>query len=340
MQQKKPAGRPPKNGMPPTEPTKKIEDIFAGVSNPTVAEFSAVEAKGEAITKEKILAQREDWAKKRTKKNATRKRLGLVTSRQTTLTVKSHAFMSEAIADTAVHFILNSSRSDFYKDGADIAPRVLLGIPAYNKMSLKNAFEHLQIAQEKLKTARATMKQPEWIILSNDTSIISDRTLIARLKDLRETTHVAGAFGMEHVGSNGKWWQVSAAEEGQLRGCYVQAEAEGIGWDYVVGPKFRDGTKWRVLIVHGPFLAIRGDTFIRLNFDYMAANVRGGWNHWMADISMQVYGMKHMAAAIKTHSMQYHNMALLKDNEDFIHDQTVFNSRWQEQLPRSYRDQN
>ena len=276
-------------------------------------------------------------AKKRQTKNQAKKEMGIRGGKQSKYPTRSHSFLGEAISDRAIHVVLNQSRSEVYKDGADVCPRIMMGIPAYNKPSKKNAFEHLIALQEKIKDARGENPKnaPKWIIISNDSSMIMDRNIITRLEELRPTTHAAGAYGFESIRASGRWYQVDASDQSGLRGCYLQGNMDSVDWDFIVGSKFRESPRYRIQIVHGPFIAIRGETFMTIDFTDMAENTKKGFYHYMADISMECYKRGLMCAQIKTACMQFDNITMNLNDADVQHDQSYFTSRWQSELPAS-----
>jgi len=96
----------------------------------------------------------------------------------------------------------------------------------------------------------------------------------------------------------------------------------------------------RVTLIHGPFIAVRGSTFMQLDFKRLAIKMKGGFYHYMADISLQLYDMSmkssksnYFCAQINSPSMQFDNIRLSMNKEDFAHDQALFVSRWQNTLP-------
>ena len=272
-------------------------------------------------------------SKNRQEKNEIKKEIGIRRAKQSKFP-RSHSFLSEPISERAVHFVLNNHRSEAYKDGADLCPRILMGIPAYNKPSKKNAFEHLIDAQEKLRESRDG-KYPNWIIISTDSSMITDRNLITRLEELKPTTHLASAYGFESVRMNGRWFDISDTDQNHLRGCYMQGAMASTDWDFVVGSGFKDSPRWRILIAHGPFIAVRGETFMDIDFKYMADRCQKGFYHFMADISMECLKRKLNVAQVKANCMQFDNMTNYRGQAEFENDQSAFTSKWQELLPNS-----
>lgn len=287
--------------------------------------------------KVKVTVMKKKASKKRKTINKTKKDLGIRPSKQSKFNTRSHAFLGEAVSDRAIHVVMNQHRSEIYKDGVDICPRILMGIPGYGHASKKNAFEHLITVQEKIKTARGEnpASAPKWIIISNDSSMLNDRNLITRLEELNPTTHIAGSYGFQEIRSNGKWYDVEGFPVHDFRGCYIQGSLDNINWDFIVGHEFKTKPKNRVLIIHGPFIAVRGETFMQLDFTEMAENSVGGFYQYMADISMQCMSRGLAAAQIKSSCMQFDNVTNHRTDEDMLNDQSCFTSKWQSMLPRS-----
>lgn len=277
-------------------------------------------------------------SKNRKELNESKKELGIRRGKQSKFPNRSHNFLAEPSADRAVHFILNHHRSEAYKDGADLCPRILMGIPAYNKPSKKNAFEHLIDVQEKLREGREGLSYPKWIIISNDTSMITDRNLITRLEELKPTTHAAASYGFESIRLNGRWFDISEKDQVNLRGCYTQGSMNSTDWDFIIGSQFKESPRWRILIAHGPFIAVRGDTFMDIDFTYMAQHSKKGFYHYMAHISMECMMRKLMIAQVKTNAMQFDNMTNHRGQSEFENDQSVFTSKWQDVLPASFHN--
>lgn len=285
----------------------------------------------------KVINMKIKASTKRKMMNNVKKGLGIRTTKQSKFNTRSHQFLSEAVSDRAIHVILNQHRSDIYKDGVDICPRILMGIPGFGNSSKKNAFNHLITVQEKIKTSRGDnpSNSPKWIIISNDSSMLNDRNLITRLDELNPSTHVAGAYGFQEIRASGRWYDVEGFPLHNFRGCYMQGVMDDINWDFIVGHEFKTKPKNRVLIIHGPFIAIRGETFMQLDFTDMANNCISGFYHYMADISMQCSARGLIVAQIKSSCMQFDNITAHRTDEDMINDQSYFTSKWQSNLPRS-----
>lgn len=287
--------------------------------------------------KAKVNKMKTKASKKRKTVNQTKKKLGIRTSKQSKFNTRSHEFLGLPVSDRAIHVVMNQHRSDIYKDGVDICPRILMGIPGFGNASKKNAFNHLATIQEKIKTARGDnpANAPKWIIISNDSSMLNDRNLITRLEELNPTTHVAGAYGFQEIRASGRWYDVEGFPTHNFRGCYIQGAMDDINWDFIVGHEFKIKPKNRILIVHGPFIAVRGETFMQMDFNEMSENCKRGFYHYMADISMQCATRGLIVAQIKSSCMQFDNVTSHRDDEEMMNDQSYFTSKWQSILPRS-----
>lgn len=295
------------------------------------------EAQDQAENQElaKKTAMKAKASKKRKATNKAKKDAGIRPPKQSKYPTRSHTFLTEATSDRAIHAVLNHKMTNIYKDGADIAPRILMGIPGFGKECKKNAFEHLVTLQNKIRESRGDnpTKAPQWIILSNDTSMIMDRNMLSRLEELKPSTVVAGAYGFEIVRASGVWYNPAQNEQEFLRGCYVQSNMENTEWDFIVGHEFKRYTKAKTVLIHGPFIAVRGEVFMTIDFSDMASNMKGGFFHYMAHISMECHKRNQIAAQIKTVSAQFEKIGDMADDEMFEYDQSLFTSTWQDQLP-------
>lgn len=282
-------------------------------------------------------AMKDKASKKRKVVNETKKKLGIRKGKQSKFNSRSHSFLGESQSDRAIHIVLNQHRTEIYKDGADIAPRILMGIPGFGNTSKKNAFEHLITIQEKIRENRGDnpANAPKWIIISNDTSIILDRNLISYLEELRPNTHAAAPYGFQEVRASGRWYDIEGLPAHNLRGCYVQGSMYNNDWNFIVGAEYNSRPKTRVMIGHGPFIAIRGETFMQIDFSGMAENCKSGFFHYMADISMECASRGLLVAQVKALSWQYDNITSHRDEEDLLNDQSYFTSKWQRMLPIS-----
>lgn len=189
----------------------------------------------ENVKNQKNKALKDKVSKKRQEVEATKKELGIRTPKQSKFPTQSDDFLSKPISDRAIHVILNQHMSKIYLDGVDIAPRILMGIPAFNKQCKKNAFEHLVRVQEKIREYRGNdpKSAPKWIIISNDSSMLHDRNLISRLEELKDTTHVAAPYGFSQIRASGRWFNLDPSDV--YRGCYAQGNMNNIEWGYING---------------------------------------------------------------------------------------------------------
>jgi len=293
----------------------------------------------ETEEKQKAMALKKKVSKNRKAENKIKAEMGIRRGKQSKYPTRSHKFLGDPISDRAIHVVLNSKQTEIYKDGADICPRILMAIPAFGNKSTKSAFEHLHTMQEKIISARGENPSdaPKWIILSNDTSMIMDRNLLVRLEELKSNTHIVGSYGFERIRASGKWYQLDHPEEQKmLRGCYIQYNMENTNWDYIIGNGFKNSDKYRVLIVHGPFVAIRGETFMSIDFTDMVDNYKSGFFHYMAELSMECYKKGLIAGQIKTVAAQYENINWMKEDPVFQEDQSYFASKWQAELPAHF----
>jgi hypothetical protein len=316
------------------EENKKEEPIF----DDNLIESSLNTAiKNVAIEKKKVYkAIREKVSKKRKETNILKREMGLRSGRQSRYHTRSHDYLATSVSDRALHIVLNHITSEIYKDGADICPRILMGIPAFGNKCKMNVFERLKLAQDKIRNARGEdpLKAPKWILISNDTSMIMDRNLLSRLEELKPTTYAAGAYGFQRIRASGKWYEIpDPGEQKYLRGCYIQANTENKNWDFIVGNKFKEMTRDQILIVHGPFIALRGELFMSIDFTPLVDTVEGGFYHYMAEISMECCRRKVAVAQLKTIAAQFENINDVKETLEFQHDQAFFASKWQGFLP-------
>lgn len=280
-------------------------------------------------------ALKDKASKKRQMIESTKKELGIRPPKQSKFPTQSDDFLSKPVSDKAVHVILNQHMSKIYMDGVDFAPRILMGIPAFNKQCKKNAFEHLIRIQEKIREFRGDEPRnaPKWIIISNDSSMIHDRNLIPRLEELKENTHVAAPYGFSQIRASGRWFNLDKNDV--YRGCYAQGSMDNIEWSYVNGIGYEEISRRRVLIAHGPFIAIRGETFMTLNFKDMSDHMESGYYHYMADISLECHKRGYLVAQIKSMASQYDDIMKVFSTSEIQVDHAYFTSKWQSILPIS-----
>lgn len=296
----------------------------------------AIEADENSKIERKSL-MRKKASDKRREKNKTKRELGIRSAKQSKFNTRSHQFLAESVSDRAIHVVLQQKVTEVYRDGVDFAPRIIMGIPAFGNASKKNAFIRLIEVQEKIRSARGDnpSNAPKWIVISNDTSIIADRDLITRLEDLKPVVHAASPYGFQQIRGSGRWYDIEGLPEYNVRGMYAQANENGIDWNVIVGSGFREAPKRGILIAHGPFIAVRGETFMMIDFSELAENSVSGFYHYMADISMECAKRSLKVAQIKSLSIQYDSISYHKNDDDVLQDQSAFTSKWQSMLPRN-----
>jgi hypothetical protein len=186
-------------------------------------------------------------AKKRKDMVEAKRSLGMVgNKKQSKFSTRSDHFLGDKLE--AVQIILNNKQTGIYNDGADFCPRLLMGHPAYGNACKKNAFEHLVNLQKKICEFKGDnpKEAPDWIILCNDTSLIADRNLIPRLKELLPTTGAAAAYGFEKIRASGRWYEMTEQDQSFVRGCYIQANTTDTNWDFIVGNQFKQSPRYRI----------------------------------------------------------------------------------------------
>jgi hypothetical protein len=290
---------------------------------------------------ERLGAMKQRAAKKRKATNTAKKKSGVRPGKQSKHSTRSDTFLADNNESLpALHIVLATEhQSEIYKDGADICPRLKKGSAHFGKACKRNAFELLKEAQDKIKEQRGD--NPEhipWIIISNDTSMITDRKIVSRLSKLRENTVIAAPYGFSKVRTSGRWFDVTEADQPTIRGCYTQGMLDGDKNDFIVGHRYKQSDRYRILIAHGPFIAVRGEMFMKLDFKDAAKNYTRGFHHYMADISMQVVKLGNhqlAAASIQTLAIQEDTHLNHLPTDEFELDQRYFASRWQEQLPNA-----
>lgn len=325
-----------KNKLTNSTPEQIDDDYFEGDGVISDAfDIALEEEDNKKIERDSLMRKRA--SENRKLKNKTKKELGIRSPKQSKFNTRSHQFLSEPVSDRAIHVVLQQKVTEVYRDGVDFAPRIIMGIPAFGNASKKNAFIRLMEVQEKIKHARGEnpANAPKWIVISNDTSIIADRDLITRLEELKPVVHAASPYGFQQIRGSGRWYDIEGLPDYNLRGMYAQANEEGIDWNVIVGSGFRDSPKRAILIAHGPFIAVRGETFMLIDFTEMANNCVSGFYHYMADISMECAKRSLKVAQIKSLSIQYDSISYHKNDEDVLKDQSAFTSKWQSMLPRN-----
>lgn len=274
-------------------------------------------------------------AKKRKGLYEAKKKAGIRPGKQSKYPTRSDEYLKPGL--TSLHVVLYNKESEVYKDGADFAPRMIIGTPAYGKTCKLNAYERLIKAQEKIRETIGDKNSdyPNWVIISNDSSMIMDRNILSRLAELKEQTHCVGAYGFESIRADGKWFSFDNQEE--VRGAYIQGDMNTNNWDHVVGFQFKNQTRFKIVLVHGPFIAIRGMTFMKLDFKEMAKKSKWAFHHYMAHISLECVDRGYVVGTIKTVAMQFDKIQTYFNDPNFIHDQGVFVEKWRKVLPMSIR---
>lgn len=286
----------------------------------------------QAKTKEEALKAK--VSKKRQETGKIKTELGIRPPKQSKFPTQSDDFLSKPASDRAVHVILNQHMSKIYLDGVDFAPRILMGIPAFNKQCKKNAFEHLIRMQEKIREFRGSdpSKAPKWIIISNDSSMIQDRNLLSRLEECKENTHVVAPYGFSQIRASGRWFNLDNNDS--HFGCYIQGKMDSNEWKFVSGINYI-GPRTRILIAHGPFIAVRGETFMKLDFKEMSEHMELGYYHYMADISLECHKRGLLTATIRTVATQHDDIMDMFSSREVQVDHAYFTSKWQPKLPIS-----
>lgn len=296
--------------------------------------IDAKQSKEDTKKKQKEQEMKDRAAMKRKDQIDVKKDLGMQTNpKQSKFSTRADHFLGDDLR--AVNIILNHKKSGIYIDGADPCPRLLMGHPAFGNTCTRNAFTHFVNLQKKIKEFRGNdvNKAPAWIIINNDTSLIADRNLVTRLEELKPTTGLAAAYGFEKIRASGRWYDITEQDQSNIRGCYIQGNMESIDWDFVVGSQFKQSPRYRVIIAHGPFVAIRGPLFMSIDFSDAAERYEGGFYHYMAELSMECTKRGLMIATVKTTAIQYDTLTPFKGTEEFEKDQLLFTSRWQKNLP-------
>lgn len=293
-------------------------------------------SKDNAIKNAKAQAMKDRAVQKRKDISEVKKEIGLGgNTKQSKFSTRADHFLADDLR--AVNIVLNHKQSGIYIDGADPCPRLLMGHPAYGNVCKRNAFEHFVNLQKKIREFRGEdpKNAPAWIIFNNDTSLISDRNIVTRLDELRPSTGVASAYGFEKIRAHGRWYDITEADQSNIRGCYIQGHMDKIDWDFVVGSQFKQSPRYRIVIAHGPFVAIRGELFMNIDFTDAAEKYDGGFYHYMAEFSMECVKRGFSVATVKTTAIQYDNLMLARGTEQFEKDQSIFTSRWQGNLPNA-----
>lgn len=274
-------------------------------------------------------------AKKRKERNKEKKESGIRRPKQSRFNTRSDDYLKPNLR--ALHIILHDNKGgpDIYKDGTDFAPRMAVGVAHFGNPCKKNVFERLYEVQEKLKEkiGLKPLDYPGWIIISNSSSIILDRDILTRLESLREKTHCAGSYGFERINSKGVFYEPARMED--TRGCYIQSNFKNNNWNFIVGHGFKNLDRYKIICVYGPFIAVRGSTFMSIDFNKLIPVTKTGFNHYMAEISMECVARGYNCASLQTICQQYDNIHNYKNDPDFAYDQAQFRERWKKYFPIS-----
>lgn len=309
-----------------------IDEAFGDISINDAMDTVINELENQNIAKNEALKVKA--SKKRQEIGKIKTELGIRPPKQSKFPTQSDDFLSKPASDRAIHVILNQHMSKIYLDGVDFAPRIMMGIPAFNKQCKKNAFEHLMRVQEKIKEFRGNdpTKAPKWIVISNDSSMIQDRNILSRLEECKENTHVVAPYGYSQIRSSGRWFSLDTNDAHY--GCYIQGKMDNNSWKFVSGMDYV-GPRNRVLIAHGPFIAVRGETFMKLDFKEMSEHMELGYYHYMADISLECHKRGLLTATIRSIATQYDEIANVFSGSEVQVDHAYFTSKWQSKLPIS-----
>lgn len=327
-------------------PTEIDGDMFEGDGLiPEIDDFGdlgiALESAQNASTMKKqkrLDDMKERAAKKRKNIYDVKKEKGVRPGKQSKYPSRGDEFISTE--KRAIHVVMTTNNDDggeLYKEGADICPRLKKGSAHFGKACKKNAFELLNEAQDKMAEYRGddpNLAVP-WVIISNDTSVIADPFLVTRLDSLLEGTGIAAPYGYGKIRTSGRWYDITPSDQSAIFGQYAQGSIEDVDWDFVVGREYKQSPKYRILIAHGPFIAVRGSLFMHMDFKEAAKKYTRGFTHYMAEISMQAMKLGYAAASIKSMSIQYDSIDNYKNSKEFELDQKYFTSKWQGDLPNA-----
>lgn len=231
----------------------------------------------------------------------------------------------------AVQLVMRCNLSDRYKNNGEIAPCMLMGNPAYGKPSKKNAFERLIIEQSRFRDLGIT---PEWFIITRDDVSILDVDLEQRLRALKPHTHAVGANGITTIRKSGKFYAPDQIE--QIKGASISAERDSLAWKYQIAPDYSEKDGWRVAAITSGMIAIRGETFLDIDFTEMAEKMVFGFYHFTADISMEVNRRGKVVGVIKTLIRQEDSVSFHVTENAFLEDQSVFVNKWKDFFPIEY----
>ena len=241
----------------------------------------------------------------------------------------------------AIQVVISRDNSKVYSDSVVFAPRAVFGQARFGHESMRNAFDMLNDFQCQVKehNGQRLDEAPEWIVIQTSKDIILDRNIVARLKELNDTTGAACAFGYDRINMDGNmWFYPSPNTANYSRGYYVQGNENNIEWNHVFGTDPKNSKKYRILIGAGPFIAIRGRIFYQINFEELTREFYSGFCHLLPTLSMEIWKLGSPIAQISTLSMQFDNNERHIDDDEFIMDHEVFMKRYGKYFPLTIMD--
>lgn len=228
----------------------------------------------------------------------------------------------------AVQLVMKQHLNNRYKDGCDVAPVQVMGNNAYGKECKKNAFERLMIEQEKFAEWGVV---PEWFIITRDDVSICDPHLLDRLKGLQEYTHAVGPMGVVAIRRSGKFFRPDNPHD--VKGALIQGDLDSDSWNFMKAPDYDSAAGFQVAALTSGMVAIRGKTFMDIDFRYMAETCEQGFQHFIADICMEVNKRNCVVGVIKTLIRQEDVLSSHVETDDFRKDHEAFVKKWQQYLP-------
>ena len=313
--------------------TTIIEEVIEeNVVLNSFTELSKTPEEIESAKKIKLADKRKEL-KAKTVKNEKKTKAALKKAKVRTPKVAKHpGVLYQAVIEgyKCINLVISHKDTHIYHDGADFCPKIRLGHKAYGKKCTQNAFERLTKVQDVMREHVPSGGEPEWLIIQNDTSVINDRNLLARLSTMMPHTHAVGAYGFTDIRSSGKWYKADNPEH--VRGSFTQCNMDSLDWHYMVGHGFKDNDRYKVSAIYGPFIAVRYETFMDIDFTFMTENSKDGFFHYMVDICLEVQKRGKYCASLATQAQQYDRISNYFDDPNFIDDHSVFITKWQETL--------
>jgi hypothetical protein len=229
----------------------------------------------------------------------------------------------------AVHLVYRYSLVNTYKAGSKAANTIVMGNPAYGNVCKKNTFELLKVEQDRF---RENNYAPEWVIISRDDTALFDNDLRERLAGLPTYVHAVGNIGVTDVRKSGRFF--SPADISTLRGSSLRSTNDDtLDWSFSKAPEFDNGTSWRVAMLTSMFVAVRGSTFMSIDFSDCANDYEDGVYHYIPEICMAVNKKGLHIGTVKTLCLQSDTISNHLSDESFLKDQQRFVLRWHDQLP-------